>query len=105
MKGLLRRAPPPLVLDEPTSALDPQAEHDHFDRFPARTRDVSAHLGPITVLMSHRFSTVHMVDHVVVPEEGRITGQGSHTEPLAVNSLRSRLFTAQGAAYGAPGPR
>ncbi|MFF1442748.1 ABC transporter ATP-binding protein [Streptomyces sp. NPDC058295] len=104
-RGLLRRDPLLLVLDEPTSALDPQAEHDLFDRFTAQARDAAARLGAITVLVSHRFSTVHMADHIVVLDDGRVVEQGGHAELLAANGPYAQLFTAQAAAYGATGPR
>ncbi|MFJ8113169.1 hypothetical protein [Streptomyces sp. NPDC096132] len=99
--GLLRRAPLLLVLDEPTSALDPQAEHDLFERFAAQARDAAARCGAVTVLISHRFSTVNMADHIVALEEGGVAEQGTHSDLLGAGGRYARLYMAQEAAYGA----
>lgn len=52
-----------LVLDEPTSAMDAEAEAQIFDRFRAMTQHQMA------ILISHRFSTVRMADHILVLEK------------------------------------
>ncbi|MCF6468418.1 ABC transporter ATP-binding protein [Nonomuraea sp. MG754425] len=97
-RGLMRETPLLLVLDEPTAALDPQAEHDLFELFAAQTRD-SAGRGAISVLVSHRFSTVHMADHIVVLSEGSVTEQGSHTQLLAADGDYADLYRTQALAY------
>ena len=76
-RGFMRDAPQLLVLDEPTAALDAQAEYEVYERF----RELTA--GRTTLLISHRFSTVRMADHIVVLEGGRVTEQGSHDALLA----------------------
>ena len=64
-------APLVMLLDEPTAALDPRAEHDLFESFAALTA-ASRSRGAVTVLVSHRFSTVRMADLIVVLHEGRV---------------------------------
>src|SRR5205814_4597099 len=58
-RAFIRDHPLVLVLDEPTAALDAETEHALFERYAAAAR---APDGRITVLISHRFSTVRMAD-------------------------------------------
>ena len=69
----MRDEPLVLVLDEPTAALDAETEHALFERYAARRRatDRPATRGRITVLVSHRFSTVRMADLIVVLDGAR----------------------------------
>ncbi|MBB6555138.1 ATP-binding cassette domain-containing protein [Nonomuraea rubra] len=97
-RGLMRESALLLLLDEPTAALDPQAEHDLFELFAEQTRD-SAERGAITVLVSHRFSTVHMADRIAVLSQGRVTEQGSHAELLAAGGDYAELYRTQALAY------
>jgi ATP-binding cassette subfamily B protein len=82
-----------IVLDEPTSSLDPLAEAALFNRFRSLIQDRSA------ILISHRFSTVHMADRIYVMDKGRIVEQGSHQELLQRNGLYAQLFLAQAGPY------
>src|SRR5438093_2217160 len=56
-RGFMRERPLVLVLDEPTAALDAETEHALFERYAAATRRHTPD-GRITLLVSHRFSTV-----------------------------------------------
>lgn len=69
-----------LILDEPTASLDPQAEHELFQRHIDAARRAAVENGAITLLVSHRFSTVRMADMIVVLDGGRIREVGSHAE-------------------------
>ena len=82
-----------LVLDEPTSALDAEREYDIFQRFRTLTK------GKIALLISHRFSTVRMADHICVIEGGRLTEYGTHEELLMLEGTYARLFDMQAAGY------
>ena len=82
-----------LILDEPTAALDARAEHELYQRFRELTR------GRATLLISHRFSTVRMADHIAVLEDGRITEQGSHDDLIARSGTYARLYAMQAERY------
>jgi len=82
-----------LVLDEPTAAMDAQAEAEIFEHF----RQLSQ--GRITILISHRFSTVRMADEIVVLDRGRIIEHGSHEELMGLGGRYAHLFTLQARGY------
>ena len=98
-RALLREQPLLLLLDEPTSALDPDAEHALFEGYAAAARTAAAESGAITLLVSHRFSTVRMADLIVVMEDGKVAQVGSHEELMAAGGLYAELFTMQARAY------
>ncbi len=82
-----------LVLDEPTAAMDAQAEAEVFEHF----RQLSQ--GRITILISHRFSTVRMADQIAVLDRGTIVEHGSHEELMKLNRNYAHLFTLQARGY------
>jgi ATP-binding cassette subfamily B protein len=97
-RGMMRPAPLLTVLDEPTAALDAPTEAALFERF-AGAAERSAAAGAVTVLVSHRFSTVRIADLIVVVEGGRITESGSHDDLLAAGGTYAQLFALQAKAY------
>lgn len=82
-----------LVLDEPTSALDAEKEHELFARLRALTQ------GRISVLISHRFSTVRVADRIAVLEHGVMSELGTHEELLAREGHYAKLFRMQAEGY------
>ncbi len=97
-RALMRETPLLVVFDEPTASLDAQAEHALFERFAQGARS-GARWGAVTLLVSHRFSTVRMADLIVVLEGGRVLERGSHAELMAGNGLYAELYALQGRAY------
>jgi ATP-binding cassette, subfamily B, bacterial len=103
-RGFMREAPLLLVLDEPTAALDAETEHALFERYAAATRgpvDTSdnGRLGGITILVSHRFSTVRMADLIVVLDGARVAQVGSHEDLMTRGGPYADLYRIQAAAY------
>jgi len=105
-RGFMRERPLLLVLDEPTAALDAETEHALFERYAAAARGgipgaarQPAAGGGITILVSHRFSTVRMADLIVVLDGSRLVEGGSHEELLARGGQYAELYRIQAAAY------
>jgi ATP-binding cassette subfamily B protein len=82
-----------LILDEPTAALDARSEQEVFQRFAELTR------GKMALLISHRFSTVKMTDHIVVLSHGVLTEEGTHEELIQRGGLYAEMFEMQAASY------
>jgi ATP-binding cassette subfamily B protein len=82
-----------LILDEPTAALDARSEHEVFQRFADLTK------GKMSVLISHRFSTVRMSDRILVLENGTIAEQGAHNQLLRSGGSYAEMFELQAAHY------
>jgi ATP-binding cassette subfamily B protein len=99
-RGFMRDSPLLLILDEPTSALDAETEHALFEQYAAaaRARDAPS-TGRITLLVSHRFSTVRMADLIVVLDGARVVESGSHAELVARGGQYAQLYRIQAAAY------
>jgi ATP-binding cassette subfamily B protein len=97
-RALMREQPLLLVLDEPTSALDAQAEHALFERYAAQAARAAAN-GAITLLVSHRYSTVRMADLIVVVAGGRVAEAGDHATLIRAGGLYAELYELQARAY------
>jgi len=97
-RGFMRDDPLLLVLDEPTAALDAETEHALFERYAAAARGGSVD-GRITILVSHRFSTVRMADLIVVLDGAHVVEMGSHAELIARRGPYAELYGIQAAAY------
>jgi ATP-binding cassette, subfamily B, bacterial len=98
-RAMMRPAPLLLVLDEPTSGVDAEAEHRLFERYASNARRTSSHSGAVTILVSHRFSTVQTADLILVVADGRITEAGSHPELVAAGGRYAELYRRQAAGY------
>jgi ATP-binding cassette subfamily B protein len=98
-RGFMRNEPLLLVLDEPTAALDAETEHALFERYAAAARDERNGNGRMTILVSHRFSTVRMADLIVVLDGAHVVETGSHDELIAKGGQYAELYRIQAAAY------
>ena len=97
-RGFMRDDPLLRRLDEPTAALDAETEHALFERYAAAARSDPAS-GRITVLVSHRFSTVRMADLIVVLDGARLAEVGTHEDLMSRRGPYSQLYGIQAAAY------
>jgi len=82
-----------LVLDEPTAAMDASSEAEVFEHF--RTASSTK----MTILISHRFSTVRAAAQIVVIHQGRILERGNHESLLAQDGQYAHLFRLQAKGY------
>ncbi len=120
-RGFMRDQTLLLVLDEPTAALDAETEHALFERYAAAARGhrrgqegqegqegrerqegqegQEGNNGRITILVSHRFSTVRMADLIVVLDGARVAEVGTHDDLMAKRGQYAELYGIQAAAY------
>jgi ATP-binding cassette subfamily B protein len=97
-RGFMRERPLVLVLDEPTAALDAETEHALFERYAAAVHDDDGK-ATLTILVSHRFSTVRMADLIIVLDGARVVETGTHDALIAERGQYAQLYGIQAAAY------
>ncbi|WP_141725164.1 ATP-binding cassette domain-containing protein [Micromonospora pallida] len=98
-RASMRTDPLLFMLDEPTASLDAPSEHAIFQRYMQRARQLAARNGAITLVVSHRLSTVAGADLVLVLHRGRLVEQGTHDQLMAAGGRYSELFGLQARAY------
>jgi ATP-binding cassette subfamily B protein len=96
-RGLMLDRPLLIVLDEPTASLDAPSEAALFASY--REAAGSRDAGTITVLVSHRFGTVHMADQIVVVDAGQVAESGDHESLIRRGGTYAELFALQAAGY------
>ncbi|HME62166.1 MAG TPA: ABC transporter ATP-binding protein, partial [Candidatus Binatia bacterium] len=82
-----------IMLDEPTSAMDAKAEYELFKKFHELAK------GRTAILISHRLSTVKMVDHIYFLEHGTIVESGTHDELIDQRGKYAYMFERQAQNY------
>lgn len=97
-RGLMRADPLLVVFDEPTANLDAHTEHALFERF-AQAARAAGQRSTITLLVSHRFSTVGMADLIAVLDDGKIKEFGSHQDLMALGGTYAELYELQSRGY------
>ena len=97
-RGEMRRQPRIRILDEPTANLDAHTEHAIFDSL--TTSATTGRQGDtLTVLVTHRFSTVATADKILVLHEGRLIELGNHEQLMALQGHYAELFELQSSGY------
>jgi ATP-binding cassette subfamily B protein len=87
-RAILRNAPL-LLLDEATSALDAENERLVQQGF------ANLISGRTTIVIAHRLATIQRLKRIVVMDQGRVVGEGSHAELVARGGLYARLANLQ----------
>jgi ATP-binding cassette subfamily B protein len=101
-RGLMREQPLLIVLDEPTASLDAASEAALFASYREAARGLGTPgpgPGTVTVLVSHRFGTVHMADQIIVLDGGRVAESGGHAELIGRGGIYAELFALQAEGY------
>jgi ATP-binding cassette subfamily B protein len=96
-RGLMRERPLLIVLDEPTASLDAPSESALFASYQEAAQGSTG--GTITVLVSHRFGTVHMADQIIVMDGGRVAESGDHQALMDRDGIYAELFNLQAEGY------
>jgi len=95
----MRTTPLLLVLDEPAANLDPLTEHALFERQITAASSYRESVGTVTVLITHRFSTVRAADLIFVLDKGRLSETGTHAELIRQGGLYSQLYEVHARGY------
>lgn len=97
-RGMMRTHPLVQFLDEPTAALDAEAEHRLFQRYAHASR-ANVDQGTITLLVTHRFTTVREADLILVLHDGQLIEQGTHEQLLRASGHYAELYDLQASGY------
>ncbi len=87
-RALLKR-PKILILDDSTSAVDTATEAEIRKSFSGSLRETTK------IIIAQRITSVMEADHIIVMEEGRISGMGSHEEMLAQCATYREIYESQ----------
>ncbi|MDL2220300.1 ABC transporter ATP-binding protein/permease [Eubacteriales bacterium OttesenSCG-928-N14] len=82
-----------VILDEPTSSLDPESELAVFTNMMQLWENKTA------IFISHRFSSVHYADKIMLIENGTLKEYGSHDELMQTNGRYRYLYSLQADQY------
>jgi ATP-binding cassette subfamily B protein len=97
-RSMMHESPLLLVLDEPTYSLDVESERRVFEWF-VRVAKSDNPTGTITLIVSHRFSSVRAADIVAVMHEGALVECGTHADLLRQEGRYARMYRTQAEGY------
>jgi len=87
-RAILKK-PKILILDDSTSAVDSTTEAKIRQAFHDELRDTTV------FIIAQRISSVREADQILVIEDGKIAGQGTHAELLAGNRIYQEIHASQ----------
>lgn len=90
---MLHRDTKVMVLDEPTAALDPRSELEIYEQIHRNHKEKTI------LYISHRMSSCHFSDRILVMEDGRIAEQGTHARLMENRQLYYQMYQAQAEMY------
>ncbi len=82
-----------IIMDEPTSAMDVLSEKELFEKINDSCKD------SIIIYITHRLSNVAFCDKILMFENGKVIGCGSHKELMIKNNDYKRMFGQQASYY------
>lgn len=82
-----------LILDEPSSALDPKSEYEMFQKM----KELMS--GKMSIMITHRFSNVRIVDKIFVMKDGEIIEFGTHDNLMKQEGEYFSLYNIQAEYY------
>ena len=82
-----------LILDEPSSALDPKSEYEMFQKMK------NLMIGKMSIMITHRFSNVRIVDEIFVMQNGEIVEFGTHENLMKKEGEYFKLYNIQAKYY------
>ncbi len=85
----LLKHPKILILDDSTSAVDTATEAKIREAFAKELKDATK------IIIAQRISSVKDADEIVVMDDGKITGVGTHEELLASNEEYQEIYYSQ----------
>lgn len=77
------------ILDEPTSSLDPIQESNLYKNYGKIAK------GSTTIFISHRLGSTKLADKILLIDDGKIIGSGSHAELIKEQELYREMFCKQ----------
>ncbi len=85
----LLKNPKVMILDDSTSAVDTATEAAIRDALRSRYKDIT------TIIIAQRITSVMNADKIIVLDEGRVNGFGTHEELMKTNEIYREVYESQ----------